>query len=72
MASFIGVDLADGLAEACAEGVLLSADFADGIAEAFAQGLEAVLLKDVPADSVDFASDCFPLFALISGEGDGS
>lgn len=86
MASRMGVDFADGVvegfvdgvAEACAEGVRLSADFnngvdfAYGVAEPFAEGVEAVLLEGVPADFTDFAGDSSALFALLSGEGDGS
>ena len=74
MASFIGVDLADGVAEACAEGVLLSASFnggvgfAQAVAKVLVEGVEAILLEGVPPDFSDLAGDCFPLFALLSGE----
>ena len=84
IASFIGVDFAagvdltDGVAEARAEGVLLSADFsngveiAEGVAEAFAEGVEAILLEGVPREFADLAGELFSFFALLPGEGDGS
>lgn len=86
MASPMGVESADGVvegfsdgvAEACAEGVRLSADFNNGVdfvggvAKTFADGVEAVLLEGVPTDFTDFARDDFALFALLAGEGDGS